>query len=76
MIELRLFANLPELARSRKRRVEVTFRPGLTVGDVMAAEGLAGEDVRIILLNGVHASPQAELADGDGLSFFPALGGG
>ena len=76
MIELRLFAHLPEHARSRSRRVELDYRPGITVADVMEAEELAREDVRIILLNGVHAGLDSVLADGDRLALFPAVGGG
>ena len=33
-------------------------------------------DIKIIMLNGQHASLDAPLADGDRVAFFPAVGGG
>lgn len=34
------------------------------------------EDIKIVMLNGQHASLDAPLADGDRVAFFPAVGGG
>jgi sulfur carrier protein ThiS len=50
--------------------------PGLTVGGALAQLGIAPGDVKIIMVNGVSAGPERELADGDRLGLFPAVGGG
>lgn len=34
------------------------------------------DDIKIIMINGVHASLDSPLADGDRVAFFPAVGGG
>jgi len=56
--------------------LEVAHRPGLTVGQVMAELGLAPEEVKIILVNGVSGDTDTALAPGDRLALFPAVGGG
>jgi molybdopterin converting factor small subunit len=56
--------------------LEVPHRPGLTVGRVMEGLGLAPEEVKIMLVNGVSAEPGTTLAPGDRLALFPAVGGG
>ncbi len=55
---------------------EVPHRPGLTVGQVMTDLGLAPEEVKIILVNGVSGEIDTALAPGDRLALFPAVGGG
>ena len=50
--------------------------PGLTVGRVMDRLEIPVAKVKIIMVNGLHAQPEKELADGDRLSLFPAVGGG
>lgn len=76
MIEVGLFADLADRAKSRSRHLSVRFQPGLTVGDIIREEGLAEADVRVILVNGRHAGPTTQLRDGDRVSLFPAIGGG
>lgn len=34
------------------------------------------KEIKIIMVNGVHASPDTVLSDGDRVAFFPAVGGG
>lgn len=76
MIEVRLFATLPMRSSTGRKTFEMEPREGLTVGDVVEAEGLRKSDVHIILVNGSHARFDTVLGDGDRLSLFPPVGGG
>lgn len=75
MIEVRLFAYLPDLCLSRQRRVSVQYREGLTVRDLLEMEGLGGEDLAI-MVNDRHAAADAQLRDGDSVFLLPAIVGG
>jgi sulfur carrier protein ThiS len=46
------------------------------VADILAGLGIASQEVKIIMVNGVHAKPDRELQDGDRVGLFPAVGGG
>jgi sulfur-carrier protein len=76
MIEVRLFATLPELSARGRKHLELEARPGLTVRTVLESEGLPQDAVRIVMLNGHHAGLEDELHDGDRLGLFPPVGGG
>lgn len=75
MIEIRLFAYLPDICRSRKRRLSVPYCEGLNVRDLLEMEGIAGEDLAI-MVNDKHAAADAPLTDGDSVFFLPAIAGG
>ncbi len=75
MIEIRLFAYLPDICRSRQRQVSVPYREGLTVRDLLEMEDIAEEDLAI-MVNDKHASPDAPIRDGDSVFFLPAIAGG
>ncbi len=75
MIQLRLFAYLPDLCKSKQRRVEVPHREGMTVRDLLESEGLAGEDL-VVMVNEKHVSADSALEDGDSVFFLPAIAGG
>lgn len=49
---------------------------GTTVSGVMQSLGIAPDDVKIIFINGIHATPETALKSGDRLGLFPAVGGG
>lgn len=59
---------------------ELEMPEGSTAGDVLEKLGLnlgeAKSEVRLLLVNGVHAKAERELAEGDRLGLFPAVGGG
>jgi len=76
LIAVRLFNALPEVARSGRRKFEVSCSPGITVASVLAAEGLPAEKLGIILVNGRHATVETHLQDGDRLALFTPAGGG
>lgn len=76
MIEVRLFATLPGLARSGRTHFELPASPGLTVRRVIADQGVAEDAVHIIMVNGRRATLGTELGDGDRLGLFPPVGGG
>ncbi len=76
MIEVRLFATLPMHSATGRKQFEVGSRPGLTVREIVEAEGLKPTDVHIVMINGLHGTMESELGDGDRLGLFPPVGGG
>lgn len=50
--------------------------PGARIADIVTAIGIPANERYIIVLNGIHASLDAPLHDGDVLSLFPLIGGG
>ncbi len=75
MVEVRLFAHLPDICASRQRRVLVPYREGLTVRDLLDLEGIAGEDLAV-MVNEKQATLEAVLDDGDCVFLLPAVAGG
>lgn len=71
-------------ATLRKYVAEYDPYPGLllepqgndTVGGLIERIGLPRDEIRVILLNGRAAPEDAQVADGDRLGLFPAVGGG
>lgn len=76
MIDVRLFATLPMRSSTGRKEFQLEPRPGLTVGDIVDAEGLRRNEIHIVMINGTHGSLESELADGDRLGLFPPVGGG
>lgn len=76
-ITVKCFATLAKLQPSPP---EVELPEGGTAGDLLASLGLnMGEgnaQVRLLMVNGIHAKPDKVLADGDRVGLFPAVGGG
>lgn len=56
--------------------LRLPHRPGLNVALALAELGIAPDEVKIIMIDGVKASPESALADGQRLGLFPAVGGG
>lgn len=50
--------------------------PDRTVAGVLNAAGVPADKVKIIMINGVSASLDSTLSDGDRLGLFPPVGGG
>ena len=76
MINVKLFAGL-EL-RARERRTAYALAPSdvPTIAAVTHALGIAPGAAGLVLVNGLHATAERELAAGDEVSLFPPLGGG
>lgn len=72
-IEIKCFASL---AAHTPQGREMTVPDGAAVRDVMHTLGVAPEEVKIIFINGVHATPDSLLKDNDRLGLIPAVGGG
>ena len=49
---------------------------GLKASELAEKLGLPLQDIKIIMLNGKRVEPEAQVADGDRVGFFPAVGGG
>lgn len=72
-ITVKLFASF----RDNRFKVEQREYPeGTLCRNVMDELGLTEEEMGIVLINGRHASVDAQLKDGDTLSMFPLVGGG
>ncbi len=72
-VTVKLFASL------RKDRFDIEnriYRPGLTCRQIIEKIGIPENEVRLIFINGRHASLDDQLADGDTLALFPPIGGG
>ena len=48
----------------------------ITIRDIAADLGIPVQDLGIILRNGIHASPDDAVEDGDTISLMPQIGGG
>ena len=49
---------------------------GLSVKSLLQSLGLPLEEVKVVFVNGRHASLEQELRHGDKVAAFPAVGGG
>jgi sulfur carrier protein ThiS len=56
--------------------LRLRYRPGLTVAWVFQELGIAPDEVKIIMVNGVKSGSERVLAEGDQVGLFPAVGGG
>ena len=72
-ITIKLFATLQKGMFEEETR---EVGRNMTVGEVIRGLNIPGNQATLILLNGRHAQPDAELHDGDTLSLFPPIGGG
>jgi molybdopterin converting factor small subunit len=53
-----------------------TIPPGETAGGLAQRLGIPPADLKLVFVNGAHVELDAELADGDRVGLFPAVGGG
>ena len=73
MVEVRLFAGLRQ---GRDKIIYLEPYSVKTVQDIMDSLNIQREEVNILLINGFHQKPEAEVKDEDVASLFPAVGGG
>jgi sulfur-carrier protein len=72
-VKVKLFASLRIGRFDMEDRL---YNPGLTCKEVVEKIGIPENEVRLIFINGRHASLGDQLADGDTLALFPPIGGG
>ena len=77
-IELRLYASLaafmPKQAGGTALTIEMS--DGTTIGDLLKQLEVPKKQIKVIFLNGIHASDEDILKDGDRVGIFPAVAGG
>ena len=72
-IEVRLFATFRN-GRFKKKEIEMPVEH--SVGDVLSDLEIGVDEVGILMVNGEDSAFERQLADGDVLAIFPAVGGG
>ncbi|GAB6886844.1 MoaD/ThiS family protein [Desulfothermus okinawensis JCM 13304] len=72
-IEVLCFATLKKYTPDNE---EIEIEKGFKVYHVLEKLGIDKKEVKVIFINGKHASLDSELKEGDRLALFPAVGGG
>jgi molybdopterin converting factor small subunit len=77
-IAVKLFASLARFMPDKniKKPYIIEIQKGTTISDVFKSIGIPEDAVKLIFLNGLHATTDQILKDGDKLGVFPPLGGG
>ena len=73
MIEVRLFATLRQ---GRGKMVMLPAEEFSTAAAIIRHLNIPIEEVAILLINGFHNKPEAEVKAGDIVAIFPPVGGG
>ncbi|MGI9951841.1 MoaD/ThiS family protein [Moorellaceae bacterium AZ2] len=78
IIEVRLFGHLRRYLPKEKGNgtSKLEIETPAQVADVLEKLNVPLAEPMLILVNGVHATPQRQLLPGDVVSVFPPLGGG
>lgn len=78
-IEINLFASLarymPDKTGSHGNRV-LEVGEGATIVEILTRLNVPLDKVRVIFLNGLHATGEEELKEGDRVGVFPPVAGG
>ena len=77
-IEIRLFATLASYARHKDLGPDGTLclpEPA-TIRDAVRILGVPEPEIKLVFLNGAHASLTTALKDQDRVGIFPPIGGG
>lgn len=72
-IVVKLFASFRD---GRFKEEQQEFQEGITLGRVVSSMGITEADIGMTLVNGLHASMDRALREGDTISLFPMLSGG
>jgi sulfur carrier protein ThiS len=59
-----------------EKGISVSIEPGETVARIIELLGIPKEEVKIVMVNGVHASLDHQLSGDERVAFFPPVGGG
>ncbi|GFP27811.1 MoaD/ThiS family protein [Candidatus Hakubella thermalkaliphila] len=76
MIEVKLYAYLPNISKSRCRELKIPPQEGLTVQDILVREQLPLQIARVVMVNGRRVEMDYLLKDGDEMAVFPPVAGG
>ena len=76
-VQYTLYASLSEFSPDRNRRTLVMELPeGTTVGELIGRLRVPADEIKIMFVNGVHATPDTVLKEGDRVGLFPLVAGG
>lgn len=77
-VEVRVFATLrrylPDLGIGEARVMDVP--DGTTLDEIREILGLPAEEIKVIIVNHLQAEPEDLAADGDRITYIPAVAGG
>lgn len=76
MIQVKLYAYLPDISKSRCRELKIPPEEGLTVQDILVREELPQQIARVVMVNGRRVEMDYLLKDGDEMAVFPPVAGG
>ncbi len=77
-IEVHLFASLTKYLpdNSKNKTCIIELSDHSIVSDLIKIMKLPDHAIKLIFVNGIHASRTSELNDGDRVGIFPPVGGG
>lgn len=77
-IEVQLFASLGRYAPEGDGAAsfETHLEPGAPVAELLGRLGVPRDVVKLVFVNGVHATEQTVLQEGDRVGVFPPVAGG
>jgi sulfur carrier protein ThiS len=75
-VDLRLFASLARYSPDKGNSPFMEIKEGTRVADLLEQLKVPPDSVKLIFINGVHASGDVILKDGDRLGVFPPVAGG
>jgi len=77
-VKLNLFASLARYmpTKAKENSWTVETGEGTKVRELLEQFGIPTDAVKLVFLNGVHASGDETLNDGDRVGVFPPIGGG
>ena len=73
LVKVRLFATFRE---GRFKEKEMNFPDGSTPSNILNYLQITEKEARILLINGIAASPDQKLAPNDVIAIFPPIAGG
>lgn len=76
MIQVKLYANLVQFSKSKKKELEISWSKGLTIEKILNDEGISLKIAKIIMVNGRSQDSSFLLKNGDRVVIFPPVGGG
>ncbi|MGB3346748.1 MAG: MoaD/ThiS family protein [Candidatus Humimicrobiia bacterium] len=76
MIQVKLYANLVQYSKSKKKEFEILWSDGMNVEKILKDEGISKKITKIIMINGRRQDIDFVLKDGDRVAIFPPVGGG